>query len=164
MVTAEKAKELLDYNAATGVISWRSSKGRSRKGDIAGTLDSKGYLQIGIDGRLYRAHRIAWLIACDAWPEDQIDHINGIRTDNRLENLRCVTCQGNRRNAAIRSNNTSGIAGVHWNKSTGAWQARIAIDGKYRHIGFFDDIKDAALARKESEKKHGFHENHGRSQ
>ncbi|HEI0612123.1 TPA: HNH endonuclease [Escherichia coli] len=91
----------------------------------------------------------------------EIDHINGIGTDNRLENLRNVDRHTNCKNTRMSKANTSGCVGVHWMKKRNKWQARIEFEGKRRHLGFFDNFEDAVKARKEAERFYGFHVNHG---
>ena len=110
-----RLKELLAYDPDTGVFTRLVKSNRNvRIGAVAGTCDSKGYGQISVDGKLYRAHRLAWLWMTGAWPVAQLDHRNGVRHDNRWENLREATNGENNQNAAIRSNNTSGFMGVCW--------------------------------------------------
>lgn len=153
------------YDQSTGKLYWRLSKGRSLKGSEAGSLDkSSGYVCIRLDGKLYQAHRIIWEMFNGPIPEGmQIDHINHIRCDNRLINLRLVTQKENRKNNSRQKNNTSGIAGVYWDKNRGKWHVQIKLDGKTRALGRFDDFFEACCARKSAERFLGFHINHGRS-
>ncbi|EDD9119389.1 HNH endonuclease [Salmonella enterica subsp. enterica serovar Infantis] len=95
-------------------------------------------------------------------PNEQIDHINHIRTDNRIVNLRKASNTENSRNASIGVNNTSGALGVWFEKRRKAWVAEIKVDRKKIHIGRFEKFSDAVAARKAAEVKHGFHENHGK--
>jgi hypothetical protein len=161
-LTIERARELLDYDPDTGVFRRRVSQGGMRPSTVTGTPHSVGYLQVCIDGRLYLAHRLAWFITFGKWPEGQIDHANGCRTDNRLVNLRVVSGDVEQhRNRAKPRNNTSGVTGVHWHKPTGKWRAQIMVERKNKHLGIFDSFEDAVRARKAAEEEHGFHENHG---
>ncbi len=98
----------------------------------------------------------------DEWPRDQIDHINGVRTDNRIGNLRSVTSRENSRNLKLPTNNTSGRIGVMWSGRDSKWLAVIQVDGGKKHLGYFDNFEDASNARKAAELKYDFHENHGR--
>ena len=109
-----------------------------------------------------RAHIAAWTIGTGAWPDGQIDHINGDKLDNRLSNLREVSNVENGRNQKLRNTNVSGINGVHWRKDTSKWSACICVDGKTKHLGSFENIEDAARARAAADLKYGFHSNHGR--
>jgi hypothetical protein len=97
-LTAERVRELLEYDADTGILRWRVRRGTVVSGRIAGHLDAKGYMALGIDGRLYRLHRVVWLHVYGAWPTQEIDHINRVRHDNRLANLRDVSRLVNARN------------------------------------------------------------------
>ena len=119
-----------------------------------------GYRVGAIWGRQYKAHRVIWAMARGYWP-NQIDHINHNRSDNRIVNLRSVTQQENGRNQSLASDNTSGRVGVRWFKAAKKWRAQIVVDGEGKWLGDFDDIKEAISARKEAEKKYGFHNNHG---
>ena len=163
-LTADIARQLLTYNHESGIARW-TGEGKSRKavaGKEAGTIARNGYPTIGLLGKKYRLHRIVWLITHGEWPEE-IDHINGIRTDNRLCNLRSVTRRDNLRNRRIGSANTSGVMGVYWEKDRNKWNAQIARNMKSNHLGRFDNLFDAVCARKSAEIEYGFHPNHGRT-
>ena len=112
--------------------------------------------------KLY-AHRVVWAIYYGTWPENQIDHVNGVRSDNRIENLRDASSSENSRNMARGARNKSGVVGVSKCGDTGKWVASIYIGGgKTKRIGKFLSIEDAASARKAAEAKYGYHPNHGR--
>lgn len=168
----------LSYDRETGVFFWKergveefSCEGRWKAwnkrfcGQPAGT-QCTGYVSISVqhDGARHRllAHRAAWAIENGAWPLGEIDHIDGDRANNRIENLRHVTRHDNTKNRALPSNNTSGCIGVIWGKDRGLWSARIKVEGKTIHLGRFKQIEDAVAARKAAEGIYGFHENHGR--
>ena len=147
---ADTLRQLLDYSVDSGVFLWRENRGRlARTGGKAGSLESHGYLQIKINGRLYLAHRFAWLYVHGVWPQDQIDHINGIRTDSRIANLREATNSQNSINRKTRCDNETGQKGVTQDKRTGKFRAYIAdaADGKMRSIGHFDTLQEAVDAR-----------------
>lgn len=114
-------------------------------------------------GKTYLAHRVAWAVHYGAWPNAEIDHINGNARDNRISNLRDVSRKDNCRNTSVPSHNSSGIMGVSWHKRQKKWRAHIKFDGEYRHLGSFSDISDAISCRKEAERRLGFHPNHGRT-
>lgn len=163
MITAEQAKTALDYNPETGLFTWKIRAAKHINiGAIAGGHDSHGYLRISIQGTRRQAHRIAWLLMTGCWPADQIDHINGIRDDNRWRNLRCVTHHENQRNMAKYSSNTSGVTGVCWHKQRGKWKSEIKGDMRKIYLGLYITLFDAAAARKSAELLYGYHENHGR--
>lgn len=144
----EELMALLVYSAVTGIFRWRVDRGgTARAGSIAGCINGKGYLVIGINGKLYLAHRLAWLYVHGVWPSDEIDHINRDRADNRIENLREATSAENKRNVGKRHDNTSGYVGVTWCKTKQKWKAQIQHDGKTTHLGFYDILEDAIAAR-----------------
>lgn len=163
MITQERVKQVLDYDKITGIFTWEVSKsGRSKKGSIAGSIYANGYLVIGIDGKRYQAHRLAWFYCYGEWPTIT-DHKNGVRTDNMISNLRSITSTENSKNTKIRTNNTSGFVGVSWNKKESKWRSQIKVKSKTLHLGYFEDKTEAIEARKEANIKYGFHNNHGRS-
>jgi len=146
-LTHARLTQLFHYDPANGHFTRLLNRcSRTRAGDIAGNETAQGYLRIGIDGKEYTCHRLAWFYMTGEWPKDQIDHINGIRTDNRFTNLREATTAENTRNGLISKNNTSGFKGVCFHKDTGRWQAKIFINGKGRHLGLFDTAEAAANA------------------
>lgn len=144
-LTAEKVRELLDYDPETGVFTWRVAKGRKIKiGSITGTLNDCGYILIGVDYRRYYAHRLALLIVNGKWPTNQVDHINGVRNDNRLANLREATHMTNCENKHCPSvNNKSGFLGVSWHSQSGGFRSTIVTKGKQTFLGLFADPADA---------------------
>lgn len=147
LITAEEARQFLDYNPETGVFTWRVGRsGTARVGSIAGRVDSGGYIQIAIYGRRYQAHRLAWLIIHGVWPEKHIDHINGKPRDNRLCNLRLATQSENLCNTKRRSDNTSGLKGVSWHNASKKWRARIAIYRQTKVLGYFATPEEAHAA------------------
>lgn len=146
-LTVDKARELLSYDAETGVLRWRVQVGGGPKaGQVAGSIKPNGYCYIKISGRMYGAHRIAWLISFGEWPERQLDHRNGNRHDNRLANLREATNAENQQNLGPRSRSASGYLGVTWRKVERKWHARIRVNGHLKHLGYFDDPERAAAA------------------
>lgn len=120
-----------------------------------------GYLKGAIFRKLIKAHRAAWAHYHGRWPTQDIDHIDGNKHNNRIENLRDVSRQENMRNVPLTKANKSGVKGVHWYKARNKWVASIMISGKHKHLGYFDLKEDAASARKAAERKYGFSERHG---
>lgn len=160
----EELKEYLNYDPDSGIFTWiKPPANNVRIGDLAGSLDSKGYIKIQIFGERWLAHRLAWLYMNKEMPIHGIDHINGIPTDNRIENLRDVSQQANTRNSAMPKNNKSGIVGVSWDVKSQHWLSGIRVNYKQIFLGRFDNIFDAACARKSAERQNGFHINHGRT-
>lgn len=176
-LTQKRLHELFNFDADAGALiwqtrpvesfatvnAWRSWNTRCA-GKVAGYVDfTKGYRRIGFDGGLWKAHRLIWIYANGDIPGTlQIDHINGVRDDNRLANLRLVTNAENHRNQSMRADNTSGVLGVRWGKRERKWRAEIKIDGRRRHLGYFDTLDAAAAARARAEVDFGFHPGHGK--
>lgn len=158
MVTQSQLKELLDYNSETGTFKWLIDVRRSRAGDVAGHLHSKGYIAIKIGRRDYYAHRLAWMYCYGQFPNGNIDHINRNRSDNRICNLRIANHVQNGQNLKTYRNNTSGVIGVNWNKRTSKWKSEIDINGKRFYLGLFNTIEEASEARAVAKAKyHTFH-------
>lgn len=161
MVTQDILKLLLSYDPESGIFLWKMSRRNGTKsGDIAGGRTANGYLQITI-GRPYLQHRLAFLYMTGSIP-DCIDHINGIKSDNRWENIRPVTFAENLKNKSLPKSNKSGVPGVGWYAASNKWRAKIKSNGVMHHLGYFERFEDAVKARKAAEKRFGFHENHGR--
>lgn len=160
----DRASYLLTYNEYTGEIRWKNKPCKNRPqyvGKVAGTINNvNGYMQIKIDGELYLAHRVAWLLNNKEMPNDQIDHLNHCRLDNRVENLRVVDYAENARNQTTPSNCTSGCIGV--TQRGDSWKVSITVNGKRIGLGTHKDKADAIAARKSAERKYGFHKNHGK--
>jgi len=128
--------ELLYYCPDTGVFTWKVDRKRLAKaGTIAGATNGKGYRQISVDGKIYLAHRLAWFYCFQEWPSNVIDHINGIKDDNRLDNLQDVS-QNKNISKANKSIGASGYRNVR--KIYNRYQAAIKVNGKTIHIGMFD--------------------------
>lgn len=170
--------KLLKHDPDTGTLFWRSrplemfkrerhwkmwNKRYAGKEAFASTTGD-GYRQGSIFNKMFKAHRVIWAMEYGAWPEDQIDHINGDKTDNRLFNLRDVTSRENSQNVKRRSDNTSGVVGVYWDRNRGKWLAQIRFDGKQKHLGYFDTLDEAREMRAFAEELCDYHPNHGREE
>jgi ribosomal protein L35AE/L33A len=154
--------ELFDY--ADGKLYWRENRGSQKcKGKIAGTLNSNGYVRVRVRelGGAVSVHRVIYCMQHGYMP-DFIDHINGNRDDNRIENLRAVTQQQNSYNGKIRTHNTSGSKNVSWNKRLQQWGVSITVNYKRKFLGLFEDLELADLVAMEARNKyHGLYANHG---
>ena len=164
-LTQSSLKELLYYNQYSGNFVWKVSPTNSVKiGAVAGNIQkcvSKYYRSIGINGRQYLSHRLAWLYMTGEFPKYEIDHINGDGLDNRFFNLRDVRHEDNQRNLRLPVSNTSGCIGVYLDKARNKWVAEIIYAGMKKHLGRYVNKEDAIKARKLAETKNGFHCNHG---
>ena len=146
IVSADYLRGILAYNADTGVFTRLiSASSNAKAGDVAGSKNSEGYLVIRVLGRLHKAHRLAWVHANGTWPVGQIDHIDGIRDNNALANLRDVSHSVNAQNVRrATSNSTHGFMGA--TRSGKRWTAQIRVDGKSCHIGSYDTAEEASAA------------------
>lgn len=150
------------YDAHTGLFIRNKTGGGVKRGTVAGRKKHNGYIEISINNIRYYAHRLAWLIYYGYWPEHQIDHINGIRDDNRIVNLRSATNMQNQYNAKMSKNNTSGVKGVYWHKQNKKWNAYCDVNGRRYSLGLYSDIEQAKIAvMKFREKMHNVFCNHG---
>lgn len=145
-LTAERLREVLHYDAATGRFTWLKSHQKVSAGDAAGCLDDKGYVRIRIDGKRYRAHRLAWLYVTGDWPEDQIDHRDLDKANNAFLNLRQANNTQNNGNRKRQPNNTSGHRGVSWHSPRRRWRAIIYVGKKQVYLGTFNNKETAAEA------------------
>lgn len=148
--TRDEVCDLLDYDRKTGVFTWRvGRRGRAKAGTKAGALAGKGHIQITIYNTRHYAHRLAWLITYGEWPPAgmDVDHIDGVGTNNAIANLRLATPSQNAANASgLRKNNTSGFRGVSLHRRIGRWEARIIVEGVVHHIGYHETAEEAARA------------------
>lgn len=173
-------RQLLDYDPEAGFLFWRIRDpsfftdgyrdavgcARNWNSRFAGqraltARHSNGYRHGIILGQDYLAHRVVWKWWHGSDPVI-VDHLNGVKDDNRVANLSSGTSADNAKNTPLQCNNTSGVVGVHLCNFTGRWRAEIWANGKNNRIGRFDNFEDAVAARRAAERKFGFHENHGR--
>ena len=160
-VTQGVLHQKFKYDSSAGLLIRRCNSGTAKAGDVAGTLHSTGYIEVRVFGKLFKAHRLIWMMWFGEWPNGEIDHINGVRNDNRLTNLRDVSTAENMRNKRLYSNGKTGVHGVGF--YNGHWTAVIKeMPNTQRCIGTFDNLFDAVCARRSTELKLGYHQNHGR--
>lgn len=139
-------RRILNYDPETGIFTWAEKTSRKvMVGAIAGCLNKAGYIVIGIGGKLYYAHQLAWLYQTGEWLP-RVDHRDCDGSNNRWINLRPATAQQNALNSRRAVSNTSGFKGVSWHKGAGKWSAYIILDGKKRHLGLHQRAEDAHAA------------------
>lgn len=144
-LTAEALNELLAYDPETGHFLWRKARGRSRENGIAGSMMGP-YWCINIKGRHYLAHRVAWLAHYGVYPAGEIDHINQIKTDNRIANLRIVSRSFNAHNMSqAHKGSSSGLRGAYFHKKHKYWSSHFMVNGVIKNLGVFPS-KEAAHA------------------
>ena len=154
---ANEAKRRLSYDPTTGVMVWIAPRCKRFIGQEAGYVNKQGYLSIKIQEHLIQGHRVAWLLHHGEWPKYDIDHINGIRTDNRIENLRDVPRRVNRENLRRpMPKNKCGFLGVTKNIHSRRWAAKITVSGEVISLGSFDTPELAHAAYLEA--KRSLHE------
>lgn len=143
MITQEKLKQLLTYDRNTGIFLWKVKRNNNHDITKPAGVEFDGYVRIQIDGKKYRAHRLAWLYEYGYMPEQLIDHKSGITTDNSINNLRKASSVENQYNARLRKDSKSGVKGVVFHKHTKKWQASCRVDGKSNYLGVYDTIGEA---------------------
>lgn len=162
MITQKELKKILYYNSLTGDFTRLKKTAPCVKiGDIAGSVALDGCRQISVKGKLYKAHRLAFLYMEGQFPKDGVDHKDHNRDNNAWLNLRHATQSINLKNQSKRKDSLAEVVGVNWIKRRKKWRSRITTNGEEIHLGMFKDKKEAIRVRKEAEKKYGFHENHG---
>lgn len=136
MLTQAELKSYLHYNLETGIFTWKvKASTRTVINGVAGTYDKNGYRAVCIKSKKHFMHRLAWLYVYGEFPKNDIDHINMVKDDNRIANLRDVSRAENKRNLKINSANTSGFQGVTYSKKDNRYIAQIIHNGKHIHLG-----------------------------
>lgn len=159
-ITHTELLKWLHYDPESGTFT-RLKYGKGRNCPISST-HVNGYLRVTVSGERFLAHRVAWFYVTGSWPDGFIDHINGVRNDNRFKNLRVASRFENQSNMKRMSRNSSGVKGVSWAASHNMWLARIHSRGVNYHLGRFREFQDAVEAvRKGRLAHHGEFANHG---
>ena len=149
LLTPERLREVLSYDKVAGDFT------RLATGERLGRVGlCRGYVHIRVDGRSYKAHRLAWFHVYGRWPDGDIDHINGDRGDNRIANLREATRSQNNANKAASPKNRSGFKGVNYAPHVKLWRARIGVDGRSIHLGHFKTREEANAAYAVAAREH----------
>lgn len=160
-ITQEEVKNLFDYQDSGNLIRRFSVNSRAIKGQEIGSVGVRGYRRVSIDYTRFFLHRLIFLWH-HGYMSNEIDHINGDKTDNRIENLRSCTRSQNSCNKKIRRDNNTGVKGISWHKRSQKFIARVCYNGKRTHIGYFDDIEEARKSvQKCRDELHGIFANNG---
>ncbi len=151
LITSEeiaKMKSILNYDCDTGLFTWAKDVSRNVKaGFTAGSLNSSGYLRITVNRKAYYAHRLAWIFTTGEQPKGFIDHIDGCKSNNAFNNLREVTPSENLQNQRkANQDNQSGLLGAHWHIGCNKFHSQIGLNGKYKHLGYFNTAEEAHAA------------------
>lgn len=154
-MTAELVRQLFTYDAQSGNLIWQKDvPPRAKAGAVAGFNSTDGYRRIGYKGTVYLGHRLVWLYHTGNWPEKFLDHIDGDRTNNRIENLRNASRTENNRNVSLQKNNKSGYKGVSLMRRDNVWVAQITVDRKNYFLGRFATPEEAYAAYCAAARKH----------
>jgi hypothetical protein len=135
-------RTLLHYDAETGALSRSTTKGGRLAGTRVGNVERAGYRVAKIGGQTYKEHRLIWAYVTGAWPVEEIDHIDGDKTNNRIANLRAVSRVGNAQNLR-RGRGKSPLLGAHWNGEACRWRSKIVCRGESKFLGYFDTPEEA---------------------
>jgi hypothetical protein len=174
-LTQQALFNLVVYDQKTGVFTWKARplsffenerSGKTWNARFAGKViqtKRNGYIFFRIFDKHYGGHRLAWLYVYGVWPTAHIDHVNGVRDDNRIANLRDVSIAENQKNQKMRADNKSGVAGVHWARKSRKWYASIRSNGRVFNLGYYANKEDAIAARKSGEIRFGYSPIHGLS-
>lgn len=164
-MTQKLLKEILHYNPNTGLFTWKinANNNGATTGTTAGYINDSGYILICYKRNKHRLHRLAWLYMHGEHPQGEIDHVNHIRDDNRIENLRVVNKYEQAKNTTLRKDNPSGIVGVKYRDDRCKWEARITVNKNRINLGHYKTKIEAMMARKLAEEFYGFHNNHGKA-
>lgn len=143
----ETLKKYMSYNPENGLFTWVASTcNKIKPGMIAGSQRKDGYIEIRLHGELMLAHRMVFLYLNGEWPEVTVDHISGVRNDNRFSNLRLASYGENARNVKMHGDNQSGYKGVFWCKRSRKWIGKICVRGRQVWLGSYDNPEDAHAA------------------
>lgn len=157
IITQEELKEQLHYNPETGIFTRKiTSSSRALAGSVTGYKNRLGYIEITVKSSAYLGHRLAWLYMTGNFPKEFIDHIDGVRNNNKFSNLREATHSQNLQNVGMPKNNKSGVKGVTWNKAMKKWRCQCMANRIGYHLGYFDSLESAKNAYNNfAKEKHG---------
>lgn len=154
-LTVEEVREMFSYDPADGVLRWRLDRSpKARAGAPVGCIHRSGYLVTLIRRKNYQVHRLIWAFVYGCWPPEHVDHVNGVRSDNRLQNIRACSPSENGRNKGRQVNNTTGFKGVSFCSREGRYQTTCRVNGRKKWIGYFDTPEEASIAYEAFAKRH----------
>ncbi len=146
-MNAIELRKRVIYEPDTGIFVRAIGSSRMKAGDVAGCINARGYVEFNVMGRLHKAHRLAWLYVYGEWPDGDIDHLDGNKSNNRIANLRVVSNRANSENRrSANRNNQTGLLGVRLHKSSGKYEARIRVNGKLSYLGLHSTPEAAHAA------------------
>jgi hypothetical protein len=152
---------LFEYQPDGRLLRKVTTNGRAKAGTYSGSVNKAGYLRTVVFGRMYYNHHLVWYMHYEVWPK-ALDHINGEKQDNRIENLRECTASQNSFNQRVKKTNTTGVKGVGWRPDKKKFRARIIVDGKELCLGHFKTLEEAeGVVREARTTYHGEYANHG---
>lgn len=162
IIDVYESRAIFNYNALTGILTNKFTRGPAKRDEEAGTIEESGvknsiklYRRVLMNGKFAYVHRVIWVMMTGEQP-DEVDHIDGNGLNNKWDNLRNITHKQNGKNQKIHTTNTSGTSGVTFRRDTGRWRARLIVDGIMIDSGSFKNKEDAIRARKQLEKEHGY--------
>jgi hypothetical protein len=158
-LTCEDIKRLFNYDYSSGILYWKDAcLSKELDGKVVGNYDKDGYIVLSYKGRWYKVHRLVWAYVYGEFPKKSLDHINGIKSDNRIENLRLISQKGNSINSVLQINSTTGITGVndYTQSKNFKYCAKIMVDSCVHYLGSYNTKLEAAKARRKAELKYGF--------
>lgn len=154
ILTQSELKIQLHYDENTGLFTRLVAKRGVKVGAVTGSSNGYGYLEIRVNYKKLKAHRLAWLYVYGEFPSCDLDHRDGNRSNNRIKNLRLCTELENLKNSGVRKGNVSGVKGVNWHKSRGKWQARATVNYKPHYLGLFETLEEASAVYQAFAKLH----------
>ena len=147
MLTQKRLREVLHYDPEDGAFTWVGNYSNAPAGAPAGGPSDRGYWHIMVDGKTYKAHRLAWLYVHGYFPEAGLDHRDRVKHHNWISNLREASQQCNMRNIATPKTNSSGVKGISWDAAKAKWVAQIGVSGNVRRVGAHEDFLEAVCHR-----------------
>lgn len=153
-LTATRLREIVSYDLGSGFFTRLVPVGNAKAGVVIARPSPVGYLRMRVDGKLYTMHRLAWLYVTGDWPPYGVDHVNGVKTDNRFSNLRAADQSQNAQNLSSKTSAKSGYRGSYFDKKSRRWQAKLIVKGKRISLGYYATAIEAHQAYLDGRKVH----------